>query len=512
MLLDEIDDLELGEIVESSTDVVDVLTRRNCHVLVVDEAAGPVPALDVVREVQGRMPHIGVLVLASGGNSLQLEATVDAGARGVIDLEESFDDVRRRLVAAGDWSVKIRGIKSSTDGMASTGCHLITVTGAKGGVGTTTIAVHLARSIRATLPVAARLCVVDLDLAKADLPAYLNVVPRRDLSDLTSLGDLIVTQSVQDVVFPVSAGFDVLCGPAEPERGEDVTAATVRSLVIALRQAYDVVIIDAGSSLTETMVTALELSDEVVVVATPDVPAIRGVKRLVDACERLGVRDAGDLRLLLNQSNGRDDLQPKTVARMAQIPLARMAVPAVFRKLEPAANMRDPARVQDRSFLSAIASAANELLETWQQVSAPPTDLETEVPSPRFSIARRRQLRERVAADDGVLSIEFMALMPFVLLILALCLQVVTYGAASYQASRAAGAAAHAAARGADPQAAARSEISTSFFGRVSVGSAHNGPDGTVSVSVSVDVPQVAPLPWTGDLVAKATGGSVREP
>lgn len=510
----EAEDLEVAEALDSSTDVLDALARTECHVLVVDESIAPVPALEVVREVQSRLPHVAVLVLSAAPNPQQLEEVVDAGGRGIVAVSESFEETRRRLVSAGEWSLKIRSMAGEVRALATTAGQVLTLVGGKGGVGTTTVAVHLVTALQQFLPAGARICLVDLDLAKGDLPSLLAVSPRRDLSDLVGLGTALSTQVVQDIVFAHPSGLHVVCAPSEPERAEEVDGPLVRAALGALRQLYDVIVVDAGSAITDTLAMAVEVADEVVVVCTPDVPAIRGVRRLIDTCERLSLRSPDELRVLLTHVDNRSQIQPGAVTRMVPSPLCSTTVPAAYRRLEPAANFRDPARVRDRGWQQAFRSLAEELLGTWaaqqQRRPAASSDELEEAVMAESGRGRLRSLRRGGRADSGVITVEFLALTPLVLLILALCLQGIVYAAAAFQAREAAAAAAHAAARGGDAVAAAQAEVSDSFAGALHVG-APSDDGSAVRVTVRVDVPRSVPLPFFGDLQVSSTSAAVAE-
>jgi pilus assembly protein CpaE len=521
-LLDEVEELELVDLVADSAGALDAVSRRECHILLVDEAVGPIPAIDVIRDVSSRIPYVATMLMSSVASPQQLEAVVDSGGRGMIALDEPFEDLRRRLLAAGEWSLKVRGIKAELGGLSATSCLVLTFVGAKGGVGTTLIALHTARVAQQRL----RVCLLDLDSMASDLASYTAVAPRRDLADLAALGTSLSVQAVQEVVFADATGLNILCAPADPERGEDIDAALVRSLLILLRQMYDVVVVDAGSAVTDTTATVLELADEVVVVTTPDMPAIRGARRVIDACQRLGLRDSSAMRVLVNRVDPRRQLQPANLPRMLAGSVLSSGIPAVFSALEDGINLADPALVRDRGWHRAINAIWAELAPQpnlpLPRRDGPPS---SSAPVPSQTAGRRRRGRRKRSAgstspgdtlveapDAGVVTVEFLVLMPFVLLLFMACLQLVCYVAAEDQATKAAGAAAHALARGDDPTAAGRAEETTTFSGHLVV-SAQDSAGGVVHVTVRVDVPSILPSGWLPSSFTEvsATAGAVNE-
>ena len=76
-IFDESDELELVDLVDSAGDALHTVSRRECHVVLVDNAISWTSPYDIVREIQGRLPHIAVLVVDQTSNPQALEAAVD---------------------------------------------------------------------------------------------------------------------------------------------------------------------------------------------------------------------------------------------------------------------------------------------------------------------------------------------------------------------------------------------------------------------------------------------------
>jgi pilus assembly protein CpaE len=139
------------------------------------------------------------------------------------------------------------------------------------------------------------------------------------------------------------------------------------------------VLVDAGSHVTPVQAAAVEAADEVVVVTTPDVLALRTLRRTLQTWEDLGVRKPESARVLLNQVSRSDEVQPETVRRLAQAPVVSVALPAMFRKLEQAVNNRDPLLVKEPAWWQAVRAAGREIGwsgcpsgRTWPRSSSDP--------------------------------------------------------------------------------------------------------------------------------------------
>ncbi|MCE9546212.1 MAG: P-loop NTPase [Planctomycetia bacterium] len=142
--------------------------------------------------------------------------------------------------------------------------RLIVVCGGKGGVGTTTLSVHLA----AALARLGRSCVlVDADLNRADATALCGLTPRRGVEAILA-GEV----NAEELLMPHAAGMRVLGAAWAPHEPTQITNNTARRLVAALSQLASTqwVLVDAGSSRSALHSTLWQEASQVIVVTTPD--------------------------------------------------------------------------------------------------------------------------------------------------------------------------------------------------------------------------------------------------
>lgn len=141
---------------------------------------------------------------------------------------------------------------------AGPGGTVVTVSGAKGGVGATVTAVQLALAARAS---GRTVALLDLDLQSGDVASYLDVQFRRSVADLAGITD-INPRVLQEAVYAHDTGIALLLAPAEGERGEEVTDRVARQVVATLRSRHDVVVVDCGSQMTAATAAAVEMADQ----------------------------------------------------------------------------------------------------------------------------------------------------------------------------------------------------------------------------------------------------------
>ncbi|EST24063.1 hypothetical protein N566_25160, partial [Streptomycetaceae bacterium MP113-05] len=318
------------------------------EVVLVHERLGPRPALELVREVALRFPAVAVVLVTRDTTPGLYSAAMDAGARGVVGLPLAYDELAARVEAAASWAAGVRrhlGHVSVTAAAPGVGGHVVTVTGAKGGVGCTLTAVQTALAARAS---GRDTVLVDLNLQSGDVASFLDVQFRRSAVDLAGIDDL-TPRVLADVVYTHDTGLALLLAPAEGERGEEVDDRTARQIVAALRARYEVVVVDCGTQMHAANAAAVELADRALLVTTPDVIAVRAAKRMTRLWDRLRIRKAEDTLAVVNRTSRHTEIQPSLIARIVGTPVARATVPAGFKELHTALDAGRLQDVDDRS-------------------------------------------------------------------------------------------------------------------------------------------------------------------
>ncbi|MEW2221440.1 AAA family ATPase [Streptomyces sp. NPDC006990] len=499
--------VDSGQLLDSLAQQAGEAPAELPEVVLVHELIGPVPALELISQVALRFPAVAVVLATRDTSPALYAAAMDAGARGVAGLPLNHDELAARVGAAAAWATGVRRHLGGPEGGAAAppgaagpgGGTVVTVSGAKGGVGTTLTAVQLALAARA----AGRSTVLaDLDLQSGDVASFLDVRFRRSVADLAGIEDL-TPRVLQDAVYPHETGLGLLLAPDEGERGEDVDERTARQLVAALRSHYETVVLDCGSQMHAGNAAAVEAADVALLLTTPDVLAVRGAKRMVRMWDRLRIRTVEETVVVVNRASLQAEIQPQLVARITGSPVARTTVPAHFKELQSAL---DAGRMQDLdpkgSVRQALWALAGELglaagpggepprgpaarrrtrgggpggggeaghrpaLAPRARQALPPGPASGTVPSPgsdrgALGIPRRRVPPEGAAGrwggDRGSLTVEFAGMAPVVLLTLVLLWQCVligyTFTLAGNSADEAARAATAAAAYG-DPRSA----------------------------------------------------------
>lgn len=401
-LLSQLPGAEPAPPVADSTQLVDTLARLAAQsldelpeVVLVHERIGPVPALELVREVALRFPAVGVVLITADASPVLFSAAMDSGARGLVTLPLGYEELASRVQAAAQWSVGVRRhLGGGADVFSGPGGTVVTVSGAKGGVGTTVTAVQLALASRAS---GRNVALVDMDLQGGDIASYLDVQFRRSVADLAAVDD-ISPRVLQDAVYVHETGIALLLAPGDGERGEDVADRSARQIVGALRSRYDVVVVDCGTYLNGANAAAVETADIALLVTTPDVVSVRAAKRTVRMWDRLQIRKAEETTVVVNRHTRGTEIQPALIQKITGTRMAGVVIPANFKELQ---GVVDAGRMHELDARSSVKQALWSLAGELGLVGPPPAADQRPALGPGKQLGSGKQLARLTRGKGG---------------------------------------------------------------------------------------------------------------
>jgi pilus assembly protein CpaE len=187
--------------------------------------------------------------------------------------------------------------------------RVIAMFGAKGGVGTTTLAYNIGASIaRAGLQSVA---LIDGSLQFADLRALLRVD-----ESVPSLVDLptskLSANDLAEIAWRDRSGMEIFFAPPRPEMAEMVTPPDVTKLMALLRRVYNIVLLDTATSVTDVNLALLDAADQVIVVLAYEEATLRQTRAMLSTFIKIGY-EPGKIRFLLNRSDSAGGLRPESI-------------------------------------------------------------------------------------------------------------------------------------------------------------------------------------------------------
>ncbi|MBI3314597.1 MAG: Flp pilus assembly complex ATPase component TadA [Candidatus Omnitrophica bacterium] len=182
-------------------------------------------------------------------------------------------------------------------------CHIITVLGNKGGVGKTFVGVNIAAALAIK---GRRVLIMDLDVhAGQDMARMLNLVPTQSLVDLLAAVEKDEKPDIiRGYVLRHTSGLEFLPGVTHIRQTGRITADNIRPFLKKAALIYDYIVVDAGGTFSETLISVLDSSNLILLVATPDILAVYQGKATLDIIQSLHY-PLKMVKLILNRAESR---------------------------------------------------------------------------------------------------------------------------------------------------------------------------------------------------------------
>ncbi len=208
---------------------------------------------------------------------------------------------RRRARLAGE-----------TDEVVAAGT-VLTVFGAKGGIGKTTIATNLATAL--VQKTNQSVVVVDLDTRFGDVAILMDIPVERSIADMAVPEEEITRDMLQECIYMHNTGVAILPAPIRPTDWRSVHAGHIERIIRFLMQTYDYVILDTPGTFNDIVARALELATMVILVATVDMASLKDTLLAIDMLRSWNFPQE-KIKLVINSTNEATTVQPREIKRM----------------------------------------------------------------------------------------------------------------------------------------------------------------------------------------------------
>jgi pilus assembly protein CpaE len=193
---------------------------------------------------------------------------------------------------------------------------VFTVSSATGGCGKTFYATNLAYYLHQHT--GKRTCIVDLDLQFGEVSTALRLRPRFTISDALSredIDDVDLSTHIDEYVVSHDSGVMVLAAPKDPSEADRIHPTDVTRVIEAARAKFDYVVVDTPAALTEIVLAAFDMSNQLYVMATLDLPSVRHMGVFLNTLDKLKI-PSDNVKLILNKAERDVGLDIDQVTRL----------------------------------------------------------------------------------------------------------------------------------------------------------------------------------------------------
>jgi pilus assembly protein CpaE len=212
--------------------------------------------------------------------------------------------------------------------------RMIAVFSSKGGTGTSFLATNIAACSGAPT------ILVDLNLQAGDLPLFLGVNPKYSFADMAENRNRLDDELIKSFATPYSSNLSLLAAPREADSADEIEPEHVFDVLQRLRESYEYVVLDPQHTFDSITLAALDQSDEILLVLSLDIPAIRSTQRALEIFDRLGY-PRKKIRIVVNRWSKQIDLDLQQVEKFLGEPVIGF-VPSDYQTAVSSINLGQP--------------------------------------------------------------------------------------------------------------------------------------------------------------------------
>ena len=296
-------------------EAVTVAKERSSDVFLVAVEEPVALALQTIESLADAAPGVPTIVYSSLADAQSVRRAMVAGARDYLVKPVKPEDLSRAVYGVLEQEEKKRlRADGLTSEVAARGT-VITVFGAKGGIGKTTISTNLAVTLAKMT--GANVCLLDMDTRFGDVAIMMDVAVEASIADVARKIDDIDRDKIRDYLVKHYSGVSILPAPLHPTEWRNMTPQHIERIVELLAQTHDYVVIDTPGTFNELIAATLELANLILLVTSMDIASIKDTALALEMLRAAGVSE-DKVKLMINHSTAANSLREEDVSRVLE--------------------------------------------------------------------------------------------------------------------------------------------------------------------------------------------------
>jgi pilus assembly protein CpaE len=265
--------------------------------------------MDAIAEVA---PNVPMIVYSSLTDGSSVRRAMLAGARDYLAAPLTAETVTISMRAVLEQeATRLRRLSGERSERGASGT-VITIFGAKGGIGKTTIATNLATAM--ARETGESVVLVDMDTRFGDVAVMMDIPSDRTVTEVARDIDTIDRGNIRDYLINHPAGVSVLPAPQNPADWEMIGPGHVEKIVRVLAQTFDYVLLDTPGTFNEVVGISLELATVVLLITSMDLASIKDTVMALNMLRSWSFPEE-KVKLTINHSNMANSIKDEEVAR-----------------------------------------------------------------------------------------------------------------------------------------------------------------------------------------------------
>lgn len=296
-------------------EAVTVANEKSPDVFVVSVEEPVARALQSVESLADAAPHIPAVVYSTMAEADAVRRAMVAGARDYLVQPVRPEELLRSVHGVLEQEERRRMRLSGETAETAARGTVITVFGAKGGIGKTTISTNLATSLVRTT--GSTVALVDMDTRFGDVAIMMDVAVEQSIADLARRVDDLDREIVRDYLVRHHSGAMILPAPLHPTEWRNLMPQHIEKIIRLLAQSFDYVVIDTPGTFNELIAVALEEASMVLLVTSMDIASIKDTALALEMLRAASISD-DKVKLTINHCTSANSLRESDVQRVLE--------------------------------------------------------------------------------------------------------------------------------------------------------------------------------------------------
>jgi len=319
-------DVDVAGTARSGKEGIQLAFELDPDVVLMDINMPDIDGISATEAIRQKSPHIQVVILSVQGDQNYMRRAMLAGARDFLTKPPMGDELISAIRRAGEMShvERAKGAQQRIAATSASGASasmanfapvskgkIVTVYSPKGGTGCTTIAVNLAIALNNE---DTRAVLVDANLQFGDVAVFVNEQGKNTILEIAPRVDELEPDVIEEILIKHQAsGIRILAAPQRPEMAEKVSADQFAKVLEFLQRMYSYVVVDTSSTLTDAVLSTIDISDVVVLVTTQEIPSIKNARLFLDLVQPMGINKER-IVFVMNRYDKRIAITPERVS------------------------------------------------------------------------------------------------------------------------------------------------------------------------------------------------------
>jgi len=366
------DNMDVIGTASSGAEAIQISRELQPDVIIMDVSMPDMDGITTTANIKKMIPFSQVIILTVEDDVDYIRRAMMAGARDFLSKPPAIDELVTAIQRAGEIAFLERQKITTIDEALATGLlafrgKIIAVYSPKGGAGATMFASNLAAALYADDTAVA---LIDGNLQFGDVPVFYNAQSNKSTLDLTNYSNELSPELVEETLYKHHSGIRIL-PPPRPEEADYVTEDQFSRVLEFLRGLYPYVIVDTGHHLTDATISAIRVSDIIVLITTQDIPSIARTRRFLDFLYTIEV-DYQKILLIINQYDKRIGITEDKISEVLNIEVSA-ALPVDKATVIPSINRGAPFMLRKENISKPIAK---EILKSVEDIREKISQLE----------------------------------------------------------------------------------------------------------------------------------------